>query len=61
MTFTSIICDKNAFHPKFELENKLENETTDHSKWIYREGQLFGIGNPLLDITANVTDEFLEK
>ena len=26
-----------------------------------REGQLFGLGNPLLDITSAVTDEFLEK
>lgn len=25
------------------------------------EGQLFGLGNPLLDITSAVTDEFLEK
>lgn len=28
---------------------------------LNREGQLFGIGNPLLDITSAVTDEFLEK
>lgn len=27
----------------------------------YREQHCFGLGNPLLDITAKVDDEFLEK
>jgi hypothetical protein len=31
------------------------------SSSIDREGQLFGLGNPLLDITSAVTDEFLDK
>ena len=40
-------------------------DTPDDSSLVLsdfnREGQLFGLGNPLLDITSAVTDEFLEK
>lgn len=32
-----------------------------YSTIICREGVLFGLGNPLLDISATVTDEFLAK
>lgn len=28
---------------------------------FFREMHIFGLGNPLLDITARVDDEFLEK
>ncbi|XP_053209231.1 uncharacterized protein LOC128393129 [Panonychus citri] len=31
------------------------------SKDLLVEGSIFGIGNPLLDISANVNDEFLQK
>ena len=30
-------------------------------RFWYREGTLFGMGNPLLDIMAHVDDSFLEK
>ena len=28
---------------------------------FYRQGILFGLGNPLLDISAEVTPEFLQR
>ena len=28
---------------------------------LFREGILFGLGNPLLDITAEADEEFLKK
>lgn len=34
---------------------------TDFIKWYFREGILFMLGNPLLDVSAEVDGDFLEK